>query len=90
MLTIAEYDSHPRVRRQAEALVARGDSVTAVALHADGRPALEMVDGVNVVRLPVRNIAASRRRPTCGCMADSPPGWHRGRPAGFATSTLFK
>jgi glycosyltransferase involved in cell wall biosynthesis len=54
MLTIAEYDSHPRVRRQAEALVARGDSVTAVALHADGRPALEMVDGVNVVRLPVR------------------------------------
>jgi glycosyltransferase involved in cell wall biosynthesis len=53
MLTVGEHDSHPRVRRQAEALIGRGDSVTSVALRAPGRPSREVVDGVQVVRLPV-------------------------------------
>ncbi|WP_162907597.1 glycosyltransferase [Allorhizocola rhizosphaerae] len=54
MLVISEYESDARVRRQAEALVERGDEVTVVALHAEGRPAVDVVDGVNVVHLPTQ------------------------------------
>jgi len=54
MLVVSQYESDPRVRRQAEALVARGDQVTVLALHADGRPADDLVDGVRVIHLPVR------------------------------------
>jgi glycosyltransferase involved in cell wall biosynthesis len=54
MLVVSEYESDARVRRQAEALVERGDEVTVVALHAPGRPEVEMVDGVRVVHLPTR------------------------------------
>ncbi|HET6213328.1 MAG TPA: glycosyltransferase, partial [Micromonosporaceae bacterium] len=54
MLVVSQYESDPRVRRQAEALVARGDEVTVLALHADGRPADDVVDGVRVVHLPTR------------------------------------
>lgn len=54
MLVVSQYESDPRVRRQAEALVARGDEVTVVALHAEGRPADDMVDGVRVIHLPTR------------------------------------
>lgn len=62
MITAGEYDWHPRVRRQAEALAARGDCVTAVVLQADGRPAREVVDGVKVVRLPVRKYRGESAR----------------------------
>src|SRR5690606_6168083 len=44
----------PRVRRQAEALVARGDQVTVFALHAPGRPRKDVVDGVNVIHSRTR------------------------------------
>lgn len=54
LVAAAEYDWHPRLRRHAEALAARGDSVTAVVLRAGDRPPCEVVDGVRVVRLPVR------------------------------------
>jgi glycosyltransferase involved in cell wall biosynthesis len=54
MLVISQYESDPRVRRQAEALAARGDDVTVVALHTEGRPAVDTVDGVRVVHLPTR------------------------------------
>ena len=43
MLVVSEYESDARVRRQAEALVERGDEVTVVALHADGRPEIDDV-----------------------------------------------
>jgi glycosyltransferase involved in cell wall biosynthesis len=62
MLTVGEYDSHPRVRRQAEALAARGDTVTAVALHAPGRPEHQVIDGVTVVRLPVHKYRGQSAR----------------------------
>ena len=32
MLVVSQYESDPRVRRQAEALAARGDDVTVLAL----------------------------------------------------------
>lgn len=54
MVVISQYESDPRVRRQAEALAARGDEVSVLALHADGRPEQDTVDGVRVVHLPVR------------------------------------
>jgi glycosyltransferase involved in cell wall biosynthesis len=54
MLIVFEYEANPRVRRQAEALAARGDEVTVIALHADGRPRDDMVDGVRVIHTPVR------------------------------------
>lgn len=54
MLVVSEYESDARVRRQAEALVERGDEVTVVALHAEGRPEFDKVNGVNVVHLPTQ------------------------------------
>jgi glycosyltransferase involved in cell wall biosynthesis len=54
MLVVSEYESDARVRRQAEALVERGDEVTVVALHADGRPEVDDVEGVRVVHLPTQ------------------------------------
>lgn len=54
MLVVSEYESDPRVRRQAEALVERGDEVTVIALHAQGRPQVDEVNGVRVVHLPTQ------------------------------------
>lgn len=59
MVVISEYESDPRVRRQAEALAARGDDVTVVALNAPGRPQVEIIDGVRVVHLPTRKYRGS-------------------------------
>lgn len=47
------YRSDPRVRREAEALVARGDDVTVVALQRDGEPPEQVINGVRVVGLPI-------------------------------------
>ena len=54
MIICSEYEANPRARRQAEALASRGDDVTVVALHADGRPREEMIDSVRVVHTPIR------------------------------------
>ncbi|MBX6749075.1 MAG: glycosyltransferase [Micromonosporaceae bacterium] len=54
MVICSEYEANPRVRRQAEALAARGDEVTVLALHAEGRPREDLVDGVRVVHTPTR------------------------------------
>jgi glycosyltransferase involved in cell wall biosynthesis len=54
MVICSEYEANPRVRRQAEALAARGDEVSVFALHAPGRPREEMIDGVRVVHAPTR------------------------------------
>jgi glycosyltransferase involved in cell wall biosynthesis len=59
MVVISEYESDPRVRRQAEALAARGDEVTVLALDAPGRPAVDTLDGVRVVHLPTRKYRGS-------------------------------
>lgn len=49
MLAVTNYESDPRVRRQAEALVACGDEVTVLALNSPDRPKFEVLDGVKVV-----------------------------------------
>lgn len=59
MVVISEYESDPRVRRQAEALAARGDEVTVVALNAPEKPAVYTLDGVRVVHLPTRKYRGS-------------------------------
>jgi glycosyltransferase involved in cell wall biosynthesis len=54
MVVCSEYESDARVRRQAEALAARGDDVTVYALDAPGRQRSEVIDGVRVVHSPAR------------------------------------
>lgn len=53
MIAHSYYASDPRVRRQAEALTARGDEVTVYALRAPGAGAAGVMDGVAVRRLPL-------------------------------------
>ncbi|GAA0898023.1 hypothetical protein GCM10009557_73100 [Virgisporangium ochraceum] len=53
MVIVSEYEANPRVRREAEALAARGDDVTELALDRPGAPREEMIDGVRVVHLRV-------------------------------------
>ena len=50
-IAYTDYESAPRVRREAEALSERGDAVTVWASRGPGRPREEMVNGVRVVRL---------------------------------------
>jgi glycosyltransferase involved in cell wall biosynthesis len=66
MIVISQYESDPRVRRQAEALVARGDEVTVLALHAEGRPREDVVEGVRVIHLPVRKYRGSSAKSYLG------------------------
>ncbi len=56
MVAYTFYESDNRVRRYAEALVARGDTVDAVALRRDGQPEFEVIRGVNVYRIQSRTI----------------------------------
>ena len=54
MVVHSYYDEDPRVRREAEALVAAGMAVDVFALRRDGDDALGTVDGVTVHRLGVQ------------------------------------
>ena len=56
------YRSDPRVRREAEALAARGDEVTVVGLARDGEPREQVIAGVRVVSLPVERYRGSGPR----------------------------
>lgn len=56
MLVYAFYESDTRVLQYTKALVARGDGVDVFALRKEGMPAFEVLDGVNVHRLQVRNV----------------------------------
>jgi glycosyltransferase involved in cell wall biosynthesis len=58
-----DYCSDPRVRREAEALVSRGDRVTVLALKAPDDPLEETVDGVRLVHLPVARYRGNEVRP---------------------------
>jgi glycosyltransferase involved in cell wall biosynthesis len=51
MLVASEYESDARVRRQAEALVQRGDEVTVIALRSGDRPTQSVLDGVRVIQV---------------------------------------
>ena len=54
MIVHAYYEEDPRVRREAESLVAAGWEVDVIGLRRPGEPARGVVEGVNVRRLPVR------------------------------------
>jgi glycosyltransferase involved in cell wall biosynthesis len=54
MLTHSYYEEDPRVRREAEAVVASGRPVDVFALRRPGDPVTEVVDGVRVHRLGVQ------------------------------------
>jgi glycosyltransferase involved in cell wall biosynthesis len=53
MVIVSEYEANPRVRREAEALAARGDEVTVLALNRAGAPREQVIDGVRVIHLRV-------------------------------------
>jgi glycosyltransferase involved in cell wall biosynthesis len=86
MMICSEYEANPRVRRQAEALAARGDEVTVLALHAQGRPRHDVIDGVRVVHTPTRKYrgdsANSYLRLYGGFFAHA-AGWLVRRPRAF-------
>ena len=54
MIVHSYYDEDPRVRREAEALVARGRSVDVYGLRRPGDPAEGWLEGVRVKRLDVQ------------------------------------
>ena len=56
MLAYTFYEADNRVRRYAEALAARGDTVEAVALRREGQPRSEVIRGVRVYRIQNRLI----------------------------------
>ncbi len=56
MLAYTFYESDNRVRRYAEALAKRGDSVDVIALARDDEPEVEMLKGVRILRIQKRRI----------------------------------
>ncbi len=62
MVVFSPYPDDPRVRRDAEALERRGMEVDVVCLREPGEPASEVVNGVNVQRMPVRRKRAGKLR----------------------------
>jgi glycosyltransferase involved in cell wall biosynthesis len=54
MIAYTFYEEDNRVRRYAEALARRGDSVDVIALRRGGLPAYEVIKGVNVYRIQER------------------------------------
>ena len=54
MLTHSNYEEDPRVRREAEAIVASGRPVDVYALRQPGALGREVIDGVRLRRLPVQ------------------------------------
>lgn len=54
MVTHSHYEEDPRVRREAESLVAAGIPVLVFGLRWPGEPAAATVDGVELRRLPVQ------------------------------------
>jgi glycosyltransferase involved in cell wall biosynthesis len=86
MLVVSQYESDPRVRRQAEALAARGDDVTVLALHSEDRPREEMIEGVRVIHLPVRKYrgdSAKAYLALYGSFAARAAAWLARRPRAF-------
>lgn len=56
------YPDDPRVRREVEALAARGHAVDLVCLRGPGQPARETLAGARVYRLPLARRRAGRLR----------------------------
>ncbi|MBN1127956.1 MAG: glycosyltransferase [Chitinispirillaceae bacterium] len=61
MLAYTYYEGDNRVRRYAEALVKRGDSVDIVAIGRPGQPSRVTIEGVAVFRIQTRHIDEKRK-----------------------------
>uniref|UniRef100_UPI0033E87ADF glycosyltransferase n=1 Tax=Actinoplanes philippinensis TaxID=35752 RepID=UPI0033E87ADF len=86
MVVCSEYESDARVRRQAEALAARGDEVTVFALGGRGRPDEEVIDGVHVVHAPTSKYRGDSVRAYLslyGGFTAHAAGWLARRPRSF-------
>jgi glycosyltransferase involved in cell wall biosynthesis len=59
MVAYSDYRTDTRVRREAEALVARGDSVTVISLAPAGETSLADLNGVRLVQVRVRRYRGS-------------------------------
>ena len=55
MLVRGEYETDIRIRREAEALVSKGNSVHIICKHRDGNPTSESINGVDVTRIRINN-----------------------------------
>jgi glycosyltransferase involved in cell wall biosynthesis len=55
MVTFSPYPFDPRPRRAVDALVAEGASVDLICLGNQGAPKREVLNGVNVLRLPIKH-----------------------------------
>jgi glycosyltransferase involved in cell wall biosynthesis len=55
MVTFSPYPADPRPRRAAEALLKEGMSVDLLCLGDEKTPKREVLNGINIFRLPVRN-----------------------------------
>lgn len=59
-IAYTHYESDPRVKREAEALAARGDDVTVYALGSEGRPDAAWENGVAVRRIAMPRYRGGR------------------------------
>jgi glycosyltransferase involved in cell wall biosynthesis len=77
MIVFAYYPADPRVRREAEALVQAGFEVEVVCLRKERERAVELVNGVRVVRLPMtrRHGSAWRYMLQCSVFFAMTLGW---------------
>jgi len=55
MVTFSPYPFDPRPRRAVDALVGEGASVDLICLANEGAPKREVLNGVNVLRLPIKH-----------------------------------
>ncbi|NHZ70231.1 MAG: glycosyltransferase, partial [Proteobacteria bacterium] len=62
-VAFTNYDADPRVRRMSEALVERGDSVTAVTLRQPGQSRRRRVGGVRVYTIDITQYQGSSFAP---------------------------
>src|SRR5262249_16607474 len=56
MIAYTFYEGDNRARRYAEALAKRGDRVDVFALRSEGKPKVEVINGVNLRRIQRRNV----------------------------------
>jgi glycosyltransferase involved in cell wall biosynthesis len=61
MLAYAFYESDTRIMRYAQALARRGDQVDVIALRREGQAPKVVIDGVNILRLQLRQTNNGRK-----------------------------
>jgi glycosyltransferase involved in cell wall biosynthesis len=60
MVTFSPYPSDPRPRRAAEALLNEGMSVDLICLKDENSPSREVLNGIDILRVPVRHLRGGK------------------------------